>query len=83
MEILPHSSTSSTTGYSVPSSTEPAATVSTTLFDSSSDSRDSRAKPPPRPTVGARQAYSVSEPPTIRVMNPSMYRPRPGSTAKA
>ncbi len=83
MEILPHSITSSTTGYSVPSSTEPAATVSTTLLDSSSDSRDSSEKPPPSPTVGARQAYKASEPPTISVMNARMYRPRPGSTANA
>ncbi|MNS98905.1 hypothetical protein D3C72_1332860 [compost metagenome] len=83
MEILPHSRTSSTTGYSVPSSTEPAATVSTTLLDSSRDSRDSSEKPPPSPTVGARHAYSASDPPTIRVMNARMYRPRPGSTAKA
>ncbi len=42
-------------GYRVPSMTASMATTSSTLLDSSSDSREKGAKLPPMPTFGARQ----------------------------
>ena len=55
-EILPRLSASRISGYSVPSSTAPHATTSSTLLASSIDSRETRAKRAPSPTFGARQA---------------------------
>src|SRR6186713_2232131 len=57
-------------GYSVPSSTEPAATTSST-------------KLPPSPTFGARHANSASEPPITMTRNAKMKTPRFGSVANA
>ncbi len=59
------------------------ATVSNTLLASSSDSREAGAKPPPRPTRGARQAKSASEPPMTSIRKMRMKTPRFGSVAKA
>ena len=55
-EILPSPRASSASGYSVPSITAPVAVTSSTLFTSSSDSREIRSKPPAIPTRPARQA---------------------------
>ena len=82
-EILPSDSASSSSGYSVPSITEAAATASSTLLASSIDSRETAEKPPPRPTLGARQAKSSNELPTTATRKPSMKMPRFGSVAKA
>ena len=82
-EILPMPSASSTSGYSVPSSTVAIATTSITLLASSIDSRDSAEKREPRPTCGARHAYSTSEPPITMARNARMNRPRLGSVANA
>ena len=46
-------------------------------------SRDSKAKLPPRPTVGARQANRLSELPTTMHKKMRMKMPRRGSAAKA
>src|SRR2546427_7817765 len=48
-EILPAPSASSTSGESVPSITETAATASSTLLASSADSREASSKLPPQP----------------------------------
>src|SRR5690606_22484625 len=82
-EILPSSSTSRNSGYSVPSSTAPAATVSSTLFSNRKDSRDHTWKPPPTGSFGARTAYTVNAPPTTKARNARMNTPRAGSEAKA
>jgi hypothetical protein len=55
-DSLPRFSTSMNSGYKVPSKTDPAATISNTLFVSSSDSRDSNSNFDPRPTCFARHA---------------------------
>ena len=55
-EILPPLRASSASGYSVPSITAPAAAASSTLFASSSDSRDRGANSPPRPMRAVRKA---------------------------
>src|SRR5207245_8554058 len=70
-------------GYSVPSKTEPAATISRTLFVSKSDSRESSSNLDPSPTCLARQAYRAREPPITRVKNPRIKVPRFGSLANA
>ncbi len=70
-------------GYSVPRSTADIATVSSTLLASSSDSRDTGAKPPPSPTRGARHAKSASDPPTTATRKIRMKTPRLGSVANA
>src|SRR5699024_3750048 len=46
-------------------------------------SREITSKRPPRPTAGARQAYSSSEPPITMTRNDRMKMPRLGSTANA
>jgi len=63
--------------------TAPVAALNNTLFDSSSDSRETRSKRPANPTVPARQPKSASEPPTTRNRKPRMKTPRAGSVAKA
>src|SRR6185295_9677513 len=67
----------------VPRRTEPAATVSRTLFDKRNDSREITSNLLPRPTCFARHAYKTSEPPITRNKNPSTKMPRFGSVAKA
>ena len=61
----------------------PHATPSSTLFASSSDSRDTGSKRPPVPTLGARSAKSSSEPPITSARNSRMNTPRFGSVANA
>ena len=82
-EILPRSSASRNNGYSVPSSTEPAATNKNTLLVSSIDSRDTNLKPPPSPTLGARQANKASELPITTTRKVRIKMPRRGSVANA
>ena len=82
-EILPSDSASRNSGYSVPSSTEPVATISSTLFASSIDSRDTASKRPPPPTLGARTANTASEPPMTMARKSRMKTPRRGSVANA
>ena len=53
------------------------------LLTSSSDSRDNNPKRWPRPTLGARQAKSASEPPMTMTRKARMKSPRFGSVAKA
>jgi hypothetical protein len=67
----------------VPSSTEPAAAINSTLFASSIDSRETGSKRPPPPTLGARSAKSTSEPPMTSARNARMNTPRRGSVANA
>src|SRR5437868_2801622 len=74
---------SSSSGYSVPSSTDSMATTNSTLLASSMVSRDTTSKREPRPTLGARHAYSASEPPMTTARKARMNRPRRGSVAKA
>src|SRR4029079_19409681 len=54
-----------------------------TLLASSSDSRERSAKRAPRPTLGARHAYSVSDEPITITRKARMKRPRRGSVANA
>src|SRR3569832_567552 len=54
-----------------------------TLLASSMDSRDTRSKRPPRPTLAARQANNSSEPPVTTARKIRMKMPRLGSVAKA
>ncbi len=70
-------------GYMVPSSTVAQATSSNTLFMSSSVSRDMSRKLPPPLMALARQANSVSAPPTTTARKARMNTPRAGSVAKA
>src|SRR3989338_2239994 len=63
--------------------TEAAATDNSTLFDSSSDSRDSRSNLPPRPIFGARHANSSSDAPITITRKDRMKMPRLGSVANA
>ena len=67
----------------VPSSTAAAATTSSTLLANSIDSRETGSKLPPKPTRGARQANTASEPPTTSTKKPRMNTPRAGSVANA
>ena len=67
----------------MPSSTVAQATTSSTLLVSSSDSRETSAKRPPSPTLGARQANSASEVPMTATRKIRMKMPRRGSVAKA
>src|SRR5246127_3346823 len=53
------------------------------LLPRSMDSRDTSEKRAPRPTFGARQAYSDSAPPITTTRKPRMNRPRAGSVANA
>jgi len=62
-------------GYSVPSRTEPSAASRTTLLASSSASREKPLKRPPVSILGARQAYSASEPPITTARKPRMKAP--------
>src|SRR5574343_1350549 len=82
-EILPTPSASISSGYSVPSSTVAQATTSSTLLVSSSDSRETKPKRPPRPTFGARAANSASDEPITATRKIRMKMPRRGSVAKA
>ncbi len=82
-EILPPFSASRKSGYSVPSSTDPAATPSSTLFIKRKDSRDTVSNFPPSPTRGARHAKSASETPITNTRKPRMNTPRRGSVANA
>src|SRR5262249_46661777 len=81
--ILPRLSASRNNGYSVPSSTDPAADISSTLFASRNVSREIALKRPPPPTFGARSANSSSDPPITSVKKPRMKMPRFGSVANA
>src|SRR5690606_8994586 len=81
--ILPRFSACMMSGYNVPSSTAPVAVMNTTLLTSSIASRDTTAKRPPIPTLGARHAYSRSEAPMTTTRKVRMYMPRRGATAKA
>src|SRR5512143_2200229 len=54
-----------------------------TLLASSMDSRDTRSKRPPSPTLAARQANSRSEPPVTTARKIRMKMPRLGSVANA
>src|ERR1043165_4782048 len=76
-------SASTINGYIVPSNTEPAATVSNTLFESSSDSREITSNLPPSPTCRARHAYNTNEPPITMHKNGRIKMPRFGSVANA
>src|SRR5207302_5196300 len=69
--------------YSVPSKTDPAATISSTLLVSKNDSRERTSNLEPRPTCFARQAYNASEPPITTVRKARMKMPRLGSVANA
>src|SRR5215471_2028747 len=82
-ESLPRLSASINSGYNVPNKTDPAATISRTLFVSSKDSRERSSNFDPSPTCFARQAYKQSEPPITTVRNPRIKVPRLGSLAKA
>src|ERR1700749_4877474 len=82
-EILPMPSASSSSGDSVPRSTEAHTTTNSMLLPSSMDSRDTSAKRAPRPTLGARHAYSASDPPITTIRKHRMKRPRDGSVANA
>ena len=82
-EILPRPKASSASGYSVPSNTAAAATTSSTLLASSAVSREISSKRAPRPTLGARHAYRLSDAPIVMTRNARMNRPRRGSVAKA
>ena len=53
------------------------------LMARSIDSRETAPKRAPRPTVGARHAYSPSEKPMTTTRKPRMKRPRVGSVANA
>jgi hypothetical protein len=57
--------------------------VSRRLLSSNAPSRLIGAKSPPVFSIGARQAYSVSEPPTKTPRIASTKTPRAGLTAKA
>src|SRR6185503_2373772 len=70
-------------GYNVPNNTEPAATVNSTLFESSNDSREITSNLLPSPTCFARHAYSNNEPPITITRNARMKMPRFGSVANA
>src|SRR5439155_25164442 len=76
-------SASTNSGYSVPSKTDPAATIKRTLFVSKSDSRERIFNFEPRLTCFGRQAYKVSEPPITNGRKARMKIPRLGSVAKA
>ena len=80
-EILPRSKASISNGQSSPTRIRPAAATSSALLSSRNDSRDTSAKPPSDFSVGARTAYSVSEPTMKNSSSASMKRPRDGSEA--
>src|SRR5258707_9635286 len=82
-ESLPRLRASTNSGYNVPSKTDPAATISRTLFVSKRDSRESTSNLEPRPTCLARQAYNASDPPMTNVRKARMKMPRLGSVANA
>src|SRR5580692_8694563 len=52
-----------------------------TLLTSRKNSRENTSNPPGAYSFGARQAYSVSEPPMVSTRNARIYRPRVGSLA--
>src|SRR5476651_1125348 len=74
-------SASMNSGYRVPMNTEAAATDSSTLYDSSIDSREIISNLPPSPILGARQANSSNDPPITTVRKARMNMPRLGSVA--
>src|SRR5258706_7525749 len=82
-ESLPRFNASTKSGYNVPRRTDPAATISKTLFVSRNDSRERTSNFEPRPTCLTRQAYSASDPPITSVRKPRMKMPRLGSVANA
>src|SRR5690242_4299079 len=79
--MRPRLKASPTSGYSVPSSTVAAATVSIRLPIRISVSREASANGLPPATNRARSAYSSSEPPTTTARKPRMNTPRLGSAA--
>ena len=65
----------------VPANTVAVATISSRLLNSRKLSREVSSKPALDFSSGARQAYSVSEPPIITIRNARMKMPRAGSAA--
>ena len=70
-------------GYSVPSNMALVTTVKNALLSNNAPSRDSRRVSAALFNNGARQAYSVNEPPITTTRNPRIKIPRLGSLAKA
>src|SRR5579862_2107330 len=81
-DSVPRCSASEMSGARVPANTVPAAMTSSTLLNSRKDSRAPSSKPAVDFKSGARQAYSVSAPPTMMMRNARMKMPRLGSAAK-
>ncbi len=74
-------SASMNSGYRVPINTEAAATDSSTLFDSSIDSREIISNFPPSPILGARQANNSNDDPITITRKARINTPRLGSVA--